>query len=271
MYPIKDFNHQAFITAAEELLRSDETARALNLLDNLPAFYRIQGNEPQEITALRQEIMKWIATPSFYANHRGVELEMGDHCNEMIGTLRGKLLAEDVRRCNENGSTPLIVDLGPGEFWAPQMLKHQGLSFYYEPIFVNSPSYNHYLKKFDDVLLKTSAAEFKAGPKIFFAGEILEHLWQPMDIRFEMQKIGACDVAHVTTPNCTFNPNVTNWRNIGHLGHLHAINFDEFRILCQKLFKEYTGAFYESQILHARFVKTNSQYCFLKTHYEIKL
>jgi hypothetical protein len=266
MLPLVSFDTKPWIEVVNQLICADEVKRALDLLDNLPAYYRILGNEPKEITDLRNDIMKWIACPSFYSNHVGCEVEM--ESKGMINSLRGALLVEDVRNCNKNGFIPLVVDLGPGEYWAPITLEAQGCDFRYYPIYVNKPSYDHFLPKFQKYLVKDP--EY-TGPKIFFAGEILEHLWQPMDIRFEMQKVGTCEIAHVTTPNATFNPNVKDWRTVGFLGHLHAITYEEFKLITQKIFKEYQGCFYESQVLHARFILPEGKYDFLKTHYEVRI
>lgn len=266
MYPIKDFNVQCFIDAAKELLRSDETKRALDLLDNLPAYYR--KNVPQEIYDLKNQVMARIATPSFYANHKGFELTVSDEdCLAYNQTLRMVLLTKDVEELNKAGYIPRIWDHGPGEYFLPLLLERKNLKFSYEPIYVNTPTYEHCRHRFEKYLTPRDASQ----PDIWVSTEILEHLWQPMDIRFEMQqKCGLPDVVHISTPLMTFDSSCTDWTTKDWLGHLFAFTFDEFRVVIGKIFPEYEPAFYEAQIQHSRLIHPSTKFDCIKTHYQLR-
>lgn len=256
MHQIENFNVQCFIDAAEELLRSDETIRALNLLDNLPAWYR--DNPPDTVTRLKREVMAKIATSSFYATSTGYELTAPPDTHKQTHlTLRGKLLLNDVRNLNKQGIWPHIVDMGPGEFWTPMMLDYQQTSFSYEPAYVNSPSYEHYKEKFSKYKLQFDGKH----PTIMFAGEIIEHLWEPKEIRFEMERrIGLADIIHISTPLYTFNYKCKHWNDIGDLGHLRAFTPNEFNSLIISMFPEYEVQTMVSQIMHSRCVLKKSTY-----------
>lgn len=255
-----NFNVKCFIDAASELLRADETIRALHLLDNLPAYYR--EFPPKEVSELKQEIMAKVATGSFYATNRGHELEV---CNDSYKTsdttLRGKLLLEIVKHLNDNGATPHITDMGPGECWLPRMLEHHNTKFTYNPIYVNYPSYEKYKPYFEKHLSETPTDR----PNIFFACEIIEHLWNEHEIRYEMQRqCGLADIVEISTPCYTYNYTQPDWKLIGDLGHLQAFTPKEFFGLLETMFPEYNHTHFVSQILHGHMVAKNSKFDVIK-------
>ena len=118
---MKDFNLQCFIDAANELVRSDETIRALNLLDNLPAYYR--DFKPKEVLKLKNEILHRIATPAVYSESN-CDRNIDDvDRNGTSKTLRAQLLRIELEWLNKENLKPHVVDLGPGEYWLPFELK----------------------------------------------------------------------------------------------------------------------------------------------------
>lgn len=262
MNEMKNFNLQCFLDCANELLRADETARALSLLDNLPAWYRV--NTPKEVTALKREIMKNIATAGFYATSSGYELTAPDESyTQTHNTLRGRLLINDVLELNKIDLLPHILDLGPGEYWAPRMLQHQKCLFSYEPVFVNHPSHNHYKKHFEEILDSSP----KERPKILFAGEIIEHLWNENEIRFEMERhVGLADIVHISTPAYTFDYECLDWRTKGDLGHLRAYAPQEFHDVVVKMFPDYDMTVIVGRIMHARGVLKDTQFESIKNY-----
>lgn len=265
MYPIKCFDVKPFIDAAQILLCSDETLMALKLLDMVPAYYR--DNYPPEMKNLKREIMAKIATASFYATDAGCELETTDEsCASYIGTLRAQLIVNDVKMANLNGETMYVYDFAPGENWLPVVLEKAGCDFAYKPIYVNGPTNEKFKYRY-------AKYEFSKpnGPTLYSACEVLEHVHCFDEIRFDMEShVGLADIVLISTPNGTFNPNVTDWRGIGTLGHLRTFQFGEFKDIISKMFFDYSGAYYDSQILGARLVNASSKYDFLKTHYKLE-
>lgn len=261
MREMVNFNLQCFLDCANELLRADETERALHLLDNLPAYYR--DHKPREVIELKREAMARLATASFYATSRGYELTAPpDSYLRGAESLRGIMIAQEIKTLNENDLMPHVLDLGPGEYWLPQMLNHKGLLFTYEPIFVNHPSHDQYQKSFakNFLVYKQDPPEVDR-PKILFAGEIIEHLWNESEIRFEMERhMGLADVVHISTPAYTFDYECIDWRSKGDIGHLRAYTPSEFQTTVWKMFPEYATQVYVSQILHARGVLQTTKF-----------
>jgi hypothetical protein len=259
--PILNFNLDCFLQAADELLRADETIRALHLLDNLPAYYR--QHVPPEVTTLKRDIQSRIATASFYATSSGYELTAPDDSYTKVhNTLRGHLLLKEIKELNEKDLMPHLLDLAPGEYAFVRMLQHHQALFSYECSHVNGPSFEHFKKHFEEKLyIWRESNKVTVRPTIYFAGEIIEHLWQEEELRFEMErKVGLADVIHISTPNMTFDFNCTDWRSKGDLGHLRAYTPQEFGTTVQRIFPEYHIQLFISPILHARCVLKSTQF-----------
>lgn len=256
-----NFKVAPFIEAAEELLRADETLRALNLLDNLPAYYR--DHVPQEVKDLKREIQKRIATPNFYATSRGYELSAhDDSIYHMDKSLRGYMAIKEVTRMNDNGVIPHIIDFAPGEYWLPSILNLKNLKFSYFPVYLNHPSYEHYKSRFEKFLFDRPSED---QPVIYFAGEVIEHLHREDELRFEMERnYGLADIFHVSTPCYSFDTRCTDWKSKGDLGHLRTYSPREFTGIMSSMFPEYDSVSYHSQILHCRGVLASTKYEFLK-------
>lgn len=248
MKEMVNFNLQAFIDAANELVRADEVANALWLLEKgIPAWYR--DHPPQEVLDLKHEIYKRIATPSFYATDAGSELDTHPNVHLLMKqSLRGDIVAKEVRHLNSLKYRPGFYDFGPGEFWTPKLLISENLLFDYQPVWVNHPSYKHYLKDFESVLNKPSPAE----PKIFWACEIIEHMWKEDELRYEMQRnIGMADLIHFSTPAYTFDTECVDWKaSKKDLGHLRAYTPMEFFLTITKLFPEYDLTLFGHKDIH---------------------
>lgn len=256
-----DENIQCFIDAANELVRADEVARALWLLDNLPAWRR--DHPHPEIVALKDEIMARMATPSFYATDVGCEIEFPeDSFKHLRATLRGDLLTRETKWLNANGFTPKIHDLGPGEFSAPRMLIAEGVEFTYYPIYMNHPTYNHYKDKFEHKIVSGEIDQ----PKVFFACEIIEHLWREEEIRYEMNRhCGMADIIHLSTPLYTFDFTCTDWKAAKKdLGHLRAYVPTEFFLKVQSMFPEYNIQMFSNEIMHIRGTHKDTKFDLIK-------
>lgn len=248
-----NFNVKAFLIAAEELVRADEVERALNLLDNLPAYYR--DYEPREVTKLRNEIMERIATPSFYRDC-DKDFELPDY-DPTRATLRYVMIQHEVGELNKRNLVPHIHDYAPGSFFVPVLLQQDGLKFTYSFTDLGDTAARHVHPIIKDKLAKHTEGQ----PKIFLAYEIIEHLWHQPELKTEMLKaIGLADVVHVSTPKYSFDYNCLNWRSRDTLGHLRAYTPKEFFETVQKIFGEYVCGFYDSQILHTRCVLKNSKF-----------
>ncbi len=260
----KSFKPKPFIEAAEMLLAADETLMALKLLDMLPMFY--QDHPPKEILALKREIMAKVATATFYAQHRGCELDFTDEqCMTYSGTLRNQLIAQDLKVLNASGVTPHLWDMGPGESALPLLLQKGGYTFTYDQVYLNEPTRQATNHRFE--YLRKEPME--GAPVIWVATEIIEHLHCEQEIRFEIEQRCVPDIIHISTPLYTFAEEVTDWRKIGWLGHLRTYSPQSFQDVIKKMFPEYVYAYYHSQVQHIRLINPESKFDCIKTHYEI--
>ncbi len=262
MGPIKEFNVKCFVDAALELLRSDETLNALWILEkSIPAYYR--ENVPQEIHDLKQEIYSRMATGSFYATDIGCELLTDPNIHlSMRHTIRGDAIVKDTRHLNINGYKPNVVDIGPGEFFLPKLLLSENIVFSYWPVYMNHPTYQHYLKDFEHKLSKVE----NDRPTIFFACEIIEHLHEEKELRYEMNRNcnGLADIIHVSTPRETWDTNCLDWKAKGALGHLRTFSLSEFYFTVQSIFPEYDLNLWSNDIMHIRGTLKNTKFDLIK-------
>lgn len=250
---MKNFNLQCFLDAANELVRADETERALRLLNGLPGYYR--DHQPKEILELKNKILSRIATPSDYVNiERGMRPYPPGDPMGMAGTLRAQILALEIKRLNSHAITPHVVDYGPGEYWLPTILLEQQLAFSYHPQCLDHDLFERFK------VGKEIKEQVMGAPKIFCAFEIIEHLQNEEDLKTESLQCGRPDIVHVSTPMYTFDVECTDWDAAKkELGHLRTYTPNEFHSVLSRLFPEYTITVYAHKIMHARLVLKDSE------------
>lgn len=253
---LKNFKIQSFIDVLNEYIRADEIERAMWVMDNLPAFYR--DHIPSEIVIIKNEMLKRMATPRVYSGGDVDCQNDASHILNMHKTLRGGLISKDIKNFNDQNITPHVVDFCPGEYWLPIVLKHQEFKFTYDPIYMNERAFQSARPKFDKYLSK----DFDQRPVIYMAGEIIEHLYNENEVKTEMlYNCGLADIVHVSTPRYTFDCRDLDWRDTKEfLGHLRAYTPREFFDKLTKMFIEYQGFFFNSQILHARMILRDSKF-----------
>ncbi len=257
--PMKEFKLQAWLDVANVMVNADEVLNALWLLEKgIPGWYR--DNTPKEISNLKNEIQARLATASFYATDAGCELLTDPNMHlVMKHSVRGDILDRVTKYLNKSGFRPKLYDLGPGEFVFVKMLMHEQADFSYYPIYVNHPTYEHYKKEFEHKISK----EEDGQPKVFFACEILEHLQNPHDLRYEMMRHCRqyADVLEISTPMHTWDVNCTNWRaSKPDLGHLRTFTPSEFIAIVQEVFPEYNLTMFQSQPMHIHGTYNDSRF-----------
>lgn len=244
------FDIEPFIKAANILVAADEPLRALQLLDNLPGYYR--DNIPEEVEKIRSEIYALLATPTFYTTNKYDAFVRADEAEETVDKLlRGQLIQADVKKYNDEGKTPHIVDLGPGEYWLPIGLKKKGLSFTYKDIGLCIEAKEKAAAHIGNLWTEPAVD----APVIFVACELIEHLHHETDIRVEMEKLKLKpDVIHISTPLYTFDgrKHRLEWQKQGDLGHLRTYTPKEFSETIVKMFPTHTWMLTVSQIMHMR-------------------
>lgn len=245
------FNIQPFLDAANILVAGDEPLRAIQLLDNLPGFYR--DYVPVAAVELKKKIYSLLATPAFYATNPYDQLVRHETAEQVIQqTLRGQLILKDVKELNEKNQTPHIIDLGPGEYWMAIGLKKLSCRFTYQDIGLCT---NARLLAREHLLKEMDTQPEKEAPRIFIACELIEHLHHESDLRVDLERNGGnAHILHFSTPKYTFDGRASqlNWALKGDLGHLRTYTPKEFHSVITKLFPEYAFTMYDSQIMHLR-------------------
>jgi len=255
--PILDFKLQAFLDVINELVRADETVRALWVCDNLPGYYR--DNPPPEITTLRNEITQCLATSFKYASDDIHADRVVNADNKfMRRQLRCVLLKKEVEEFNAQGLVPHIIDMGPGEYWLPTILKKDGLNFTYFPLGIAARAQENAKEIIGENYRQLQTEE---QPTVFAALEVIEHLWNEEEIKSNMLYMCRfADVVHISTPKYTYGFHLKDWRELGELQHLRTYTPKEFSAVVSNMFKEYGVSIYDQQIMHARLVLKGSKF-----------
>ncbi len=243
------FNVDACYEYVNTLVNLDEVERALLVLDNLPAYYR--DHYPPLLLELRQNILKAQCTAHAYITST-MDSEINPEVSDLWikGVLRGVLLEREVKRYNDAGLIPHIVDIGPGEYHAPIGLKRLGAKFTYQPIAADKKAAEGAAPYLADI----SSRAVAVGPTIFLALEIIEHLPSTQDLLIEcLRHCGAMpDRIHLSTPCYTFDTRLKDWNKPCGLPHLRAYTPMEFIAEAQRLFPGYQWQMYQSELISLR-------------------
>lgn len=211
------FNTDQFLHVVEQMINADEVERALWMLDNMPGYYR--DNPPARALEIRDRLHKQFYTAVQYAS------EVGDGVTPeavlRAWPLRGEMLAMTIKRLNEVGAVPNVMEFADGTGWLATGLRAKGLRFTHESLSLKGEYLN----------------DSKPQASIFVAFEVIEHLADPWDIyrnylKFDRQ----ADLVFLSTPLYTINGGESNWQNRP-LGHLRTYTPGEFQNVAERMFR----------------------------------
>lgn len=234
-------NLEAYKTIFEDLVSQDESELALKLCDLLPAYFR--DNIPKEILNLKNELMSKLLTANCYSTAHYDCSIAPSHIESrvnLLGTLRGRLLQSEINNFEDEVQ---IIEVGAGEFCVPLGAKG---------------NFSYFDISMDVETKKQAYAKIKREVKpiqtIFVANEVIEHLSNPQELRWEMNRYAKGDVkiVHLSTPMYCYDPNHQNWRETQQ-PHLRAYTPNEFVRVCRDIWPEYNFELYsDGQIMSAR-------------------
>lgn len=238
----------------EMLIRHDELERAIWVLENIPAEYRM--NPPQNLLQLRGEIMAASVTAHHYTTSVGDDIDALNQKWEITDEnlppyleahLRMRLIRDRVNEFNKQGVTPHVIDFGPGQFLLPRALLAANFKFTYWDVGLNFPA-KQWTREVLAPVLNQSAA--KTNPTIFVGLEIIEHLRHEEDLAIEA--VGLCgrwpEMVMLSTPFCTFRvmKDDEDWR-VQPLEHLRAYTPKEFQAAAHRIFPHYAWQGYQAE------------------------
>lgn len=230
-------------------MANDEAEQALTILEKaLPGYYR--DHTPKPVADLKRLIQKQLMTSADYIKNPYDNTLIGKERSQIAveTQLRGVAVKETVKKMNDNGQTPHIFDMGPGEYWLAIGLKELNLKFTYQAAHVN-PEAERKAKALVPDLFQDPDEQM---PLIFNACEIIEHLFNPWEIPQTAAKLHKePDWVFMSTPKYTFSENL-EWDDPKHtslLGHLRTYTPSEFTREAYRMFSGYTWTYYDSAIM----------------------
>jgi hypothetical protein len=252
-YKNETFDFNPFFSVAICLVNHDEVIRALQVLDNLPAYYR--EFPPREITELKNLIKSKILTVYDIQNNTWDSPNDSSYKadgvfeNQVNGTTRGIILKEKIEEYNKNNIIPHIIDLGPGPYHYAIGLMKLKLKFSYESLNINKKAENEARVILTNEIFREPTLD---QPTIFLACEIIEHLFNEEDIRYSFDKKAIKKLPEhiiITTPAYDYGQGKSNWLKEG-LSHLRAYTPNEFMRKVVEMFPEYNFAIHTEWIVN---------------------
>jgi hypothetical protein len=241
-----DLDH--YLKAVEQMIMADELITALEMLNNVPSWYR--ANPPEKIHEMRKAVYRQITTIFDYAKEAD-EIVITDRMNDIINFPRGPLVLHFVRSLNQKGITPNIYDFGPASFWLAFALKKDNCKFFYKPYTIHNKSQ----EKAQEMGLISSSMDGNAN--IFMCLEVIEHLFCPKDLVHWYYHDGIqFDYAIVSTPQHVLGGGREDWKT-RELGHVRTFTKYEFLDLLTKNIQEIVWRYYDDHMQIACGAKTN--------------
>lgn len=109
---VEAFDVQTCVKYVESLLLADEVERALLVLDNVPAYYRV--NVPVELRDLRRRILNAACTPASYMNDGHDQMVKPEgNAQTLKNIMRGQLLINEVATLNKKELAPKYLTTDP--------------------------------------------------------------------------------------------------------------------------------------------------------------
>lgn len=227
----KYFSQDHYLNMIEQYIMCDEIERALWLIDNPPAYFR--DHPIPEAQKIRDQIYKQLMSLEEYCNDKEEKASEAksftdDMINELINSQhcypRGPIMCELVKKFNDEGKIPHIIEMSPANYWLPRGLKAKDLKFTYKPLTINKDALTEAKTLLHDVMIEPDPKQ----PKVFVCFETIEHLWNEDDIYHFYVKQGVdADIVAFSTPCYTLFGGLPNWHS-RELGHVRAYTPSEF-------------------------------------------
>lgn len=227
------FNIDKYLDAVEEMIQSDEIIFALEMIDNLPGWYR--ENPPSRALEIKRIVNRQVMSVFDYAQDSDESTIAGAEKIDCLHCYpRGPIINQLVEQLNQQDQIPHVVEFGPADFWLYSGLKGKNRSFTYQYVSLNQSAQ-----------IKSEEPN-PIGPRIFVCCEVIEHLWRPEDVKHSYDKIffeKGADFVVLSTPLNTLFGGMADWKNRS-LGHIRTYTKDEFLSFAKANWPEFHWTLY---------------------------
>jgi hypothetical protein len=237
----KYFSMDLHVQSIKQMIRADELEFALQMIKNVPGYYR--DHYSKELNEIKDRLYRNIWTTKDYSGDKDEAdstrtFAKATPINEFIDEQnwsgqRGVIIKALVKTLNEKGETPHIYEFGPANFFIPYGLARHDAKFTYDCFSINQNA-----EKEAGDNLKGYFGKKPKGPVIFVCFEVIEHLWNQEDIYHAYVKSGlTADYILLSTPLYTLNGGMEEIDR--ELGHLRTYTPKEFTAFAQKCWPLY--------------------------------
>ncbi len=246
------WNLQTHIAAVIQMIQSDELQIAIQMIDQIPSFYR--ANPPKELTDIKKKLYQLSYDIFLYGNdddeasqtrETAEEQWMGSYCYP-----RGQIITNAVFELNKQGEIPWVFDLSCSHGNCPVGMVKAGVKFKYLGKSMNYRAANR-VREWIGYIWQEKPDN--GQQTILVCTEALEHANDSGDIVRAAYKMGIeYDQIILSTPLNTLGGGLENWDRP--LGHVRCYNEKEFLAFAEESFPGYEWIHYRShsQVLHGK-------------------
>lgn len=236
------FDVDKYLSCVEEMITADEVQYAFDMLDRFPGWYR--DNVPSAAVAIRERLLKQFFTTLDYAKN-GEEIADKETALTYLSQPHGQIVLRKCQELNDQDIIPHIEELGPGNYWLPLGLMHNGIKFTYF-----GPSLNQGMQSQAAFSLGSSwMPAVTSKTTLFVCFEMLEHMKSTDDIYHHFVK--HCPDAKyifISTPMYTFGGGMGEWFS-NDLGHLRTYTPKEFGDFAMKYWPKHSFRRYDGHVM----------------------
>ncbi len=217
------------IQAIEQMIKADELQIALQMLKNVPGWWR--DNYPNELARIKSTIYRQTYDQVEYATddeEADCPREMGEQqWDSPYMFPRAEIISQIVRKYNAGMQRPWIYDLGCSHGNLPLGLLKSRHDFDYCGAGMNHRIIQKLKGWIGDVWKDRPGLQ----PTILYNTEVLEHCFNPHDIVHSSYKVGTIwDQILLSVPMYTLGGGLPDWstRRLGHVRTWTPAEFSEF-------------------------------------------
>ena len=242
------FDTDHYLDSVEQMISADEILFAKQMIENMPGWYR--DNPPKRALEIKAKLAKQLWTITDYINDSSeINLDKEKLENSLFTlfcTPRAPITARVIQSLNEQGIKPILVELGPADYWLPVGLKVScHLDFDYFPVTLNKDALNKVQNEYYQIdwishaELISDEVKKSGRPVIYVCFEVIEHMEHPEEIAIPVLKYDLDpQIVILSTPLYVLGGGLPDW-DTRELGHIRTWTPKEFKTFAENNFKGY--------------------------------